>query len=312
MPPPDAIPAGPPVQVFDWPATERLAEGLASRLRRELGPELSTFSFLAIPRGGVLVLGMLAYLLELEKDRIAAPGDPPPERVVLVDDCALSGARLARALERITAPRVVVAHLLSHPELRRSVTAAEPRVERCVAAGDLAARRDLPEAALAGFAERWRERLPGRRYWLGALEPVAFPWSEPEAVVWNARAGRLEDGWRRVPPRACLRFRAELRLPEAGGPAGPLALAPGVLWKLDGERLLLRTPGDDGRLFGFRDVALDIWRALLATGDLERSLRHLASRYEADETELDRDLRGFVAELLDRGLLVDAPGPPRS
>jgi hypothetical protein len=192
------------------------------------------------------------------------------------------------------------------------VTAAEARVERCVAAGDLAARRDLPEAALAGFAERWRQRLPGRRYWLGALEPVAFPWSEPEVVFWNAREGRLEDGWHRVPPRACLRFRAELRLPAVEGPAGPLALAPGALWKLDGDRLLVRTPGDDGRLFGFRDVALDMWRALLASGDLDRSLRYLAGLYDTDETELGRDLRGFVAELLDRGLLVDASGPPRT
>lgn len=302
MPPAEA---GTAVRVLDWAETERLTRHLASRLRDELGGDLPAFTFQAIPRGGLFVLGALSYLLDLDKARLRLADGPPPERVVLVDDCALSGARLGREVERTPAGRIVAAHLLSHPELRRAVEETEPRVEACIAGGDLTGRDDLPPEGLAGFAVRWQERLPGRRYWLGPVEPVAFPWSEPETVWWNAREGRLEDGWHRVSPWRCLRFRVELALPEAEGGRGPLDLAPGVSWKLDGERLLLRG-GPEDRLHGLRGTALDAWRGLVAFGDRERAWRFLDRRYEADPEELRRDVDEMVEDLLARGLLVDA------
>jgi hypothetical protein len=310
-------------RLLDWTETESLTARLASLLRERAESGAGTpFTYAAIPRGGLFVLGTLAYLLDLPPERIAPSVDrsDSPGPLVLVDDCALSGARIARELDRLLGSdrsadpgrRVIVAHLCSHPELRRAVEAAEPRVEACLAAADLAERADLPSETREGFQERWRARLPGRRYWLGAVEPIVFPWSEPESVWWNARDERLEDGWRRVPPRRTLRARAELGLPpDAAGAEPAFDLAPGTLWKLDrpdaagdeeGDRLSLRSP--DGGLFGFRGTALDVWRALLAGGDRAAAARRLTALYEVEEGEARRDVDELVDLLVERGLLV--------
>ena len=292
------------VRRIGYSEAEGLTIRLAAALRDAAGPDLPGHTFVPIPRGGLFVLGMLSYALDLEAPQVRSLAGTGHEPVVLVDDCALSGARLARALDELGAASVVVGHLLSHPELRRAVERDEPRVERCVAAADLEERGDAPPRE--AFGETWRPRLPGRRYWLGAVEPIAFPWSEPEAVWWNARDGRLEDGWRRASPRSCLRSRCDLELPQPERPPGPLDLAEGLLWKLDSGRLLVRPTGGSGRILGFGDVALDMWRALLAFGDLDRAADHLASLYDADPDELEADLRTFAGELVDRGLLAGA------
>lgn len=312
MPPPDrqAQVHLPSIRRIDHAEAERLTGRLASSLRDKLGAELRAASFVAIPRGGLFALGMLSYLLDLPRERVGSvPSEEADSLIVLVDDCALSGARVATALSRTPAERVVFAHLLSPPSLRRAVE-AEPRVIGCFAGGDLG-EGEIPEHEIE---QRWRERLPGRRYWLGAVEPVAFPWSEPETVWWNARDGRLEDGWRRAEPRRCLRFRAELGLPPESAeddpdrPA-PFGLAPGVLWKLergdDGavRRLLLRGGAED-RLYGFEGTALEVWRALLAGGDSAAAAERLAALYEVGEGEARADVDALIDELLGRGLLA--------
>ena len=86
---------------------ERVARALATKLLEHLGPEtLTRCQFVALPRGGLFVLGMLAYLLDLRADQVsgslehssAVPSDGTP--LVIVDDCALSGLRFAETLDR--------------------------------------------------------------------------------------------------------------------------------------------------------------------------------------------------------------------
>ena len=311
LPPvPPAEASSPPVgevRRITYSGAEALTLRLAGSLRETLGPDLRHSRFVPIPRGGLFVLGMLGYLLDLEPDQIQPTPGAKPGLAVIVDDCAVSGNRLARALDSLAADRIAVAHLLSPEPLRRSVEAAEPRVVRCLAAADLRCRLH-PDALSEGFAKRWRRRLPGRRYWVGPTEPIAFPWGAPEEVWWNARDERLETGWYRVSPRDCLRFRAELDLPEPDGPTGPLDLAEGALWKLDGDRLLLRRSDASGRLVGLEGVALDMWRTLIAFGDAERAREHLLGLYAVDERELTEDLAAFLDDLCDRGFLSRRPG----
>src|ERR671910_1255702 len=71
---------------------ERLAARLVERFGRD---ELRGFRFVAIPRGGFIVLGMLAYILGLERSQLeAAPySEHAGAPLVVVDDCALSGVR---------------------------------------------------------------------------------------------------------------------------------------------------------------------------------------------------------------------------
>lgn len=319
MPAADRDPRFPTTGWLGWPEVEGLASRLAERLRSDLEADVRSSVFVAIPRGGLFVLGMLSYLLDLKPSQLATSTTDLPGPVVVVDDCAISGARLAATLDRLgrrgVGDRVVVGHLLSHPALRGAVEAGEPPVSRCLAADDLVEWRGASAAERAALAERWRRRLPGRRYWLGPVEPVAFPWSAPDSIWWNERERIVEEGWHRISPWRALRFRAELRLPAPPGgdsERGPLDLAPGTLWKLDGDRLLIVSP--EGRLWGFTGVGLDLWRGLLAFGDEELTVRYLSSLYEAGAERLARDVRELVDTVADRGLLAGArpPEPPDS
>lgn len=286
---------------------EALCGALAEELRRHLAADLEGWTFRAIPRGGLIVLGMLSYLLGLRREQVEAAGEGGSARVVVVDDCALSGARFGSFLSRLSAREVVFVHLASHPELRRAIVRAEPRVGVCLAAVDLAERAGAPPWRDAGFWDPWRARLPGRRYWLGAVQPVAFAWSAPEVVFADGDV-LLDDGWHRDSPLASLRGRVAAGVPEATGGSGVesgLDLPPAVLWKLDRGALLLRS---EGRLYRLAGTGLEMWRALLAFGLSERAIDHLAARYRADRASLAADLVAFAERLVAEGLLQPGPG----
>src|SRR5687768_10417176 len=95
---------------------EAEAKSLAAALVAAFGrDEIKSFSYTAIPRGGLFVLGMLSYVLDLDR-RVLQPrssGEP----LVVVDDCSLSGARFRNFLQADEHPQVVFAHLYSHHDL---------------------------------------------------------------------------------------------------------------------------------------------------------------------------------------------------
>lgn len=315
-----------------WPANrhhvsyrqaEEAAAALAASLREALpAAELSAATYRAIPRGGLIVLGMLAYHLDLPREQLrdggeTAEADAP---LILVDDCALSGLRLHQELARLPADRrVVVALLYSARELREAVLAAEPRVEACVAAHDLA---DLsaeiypdPEAREA-WRRRWRERLgDDGRYWLGMPELVSFAWGEPDRPFWNEATGEVEDGWRFEPPHRCLKSRARLAadLPAAAlaaaPPQGGWHLAEGVVWgEFDGV-VWLCEPGDEGdggEVFSLDGSAALCWKALVAAGGEAAAAAALAAVYEVDLETARRDVATLAGELEAAGLLAPA------
>lgn len=299
------------------------AARLAARLDAALpAAQRHAASFHPIPRGGYVVLGLLAYHLDLPRERLRAADERDHETdapLVLVDDCALSGLRLRQELERLPEGRpVVVAHLYSAPELRQAVLEAEPRVVACVAAGDLADRsREIfpdPEEHRA-WRERWAERLQGeRRYWLGLPELIAFPWNEPDRPFWNAATGRMEDGWRFVPPHLCTKNRARLaaalppavRREIAEGEPGGWRMADGVAWgEFDEVAWLVRT--DSEQVFSLDGTAALTWRVLVVGGSLETAAAALARQYAVDEATARRDAEALAAELETAGLL-ERPG----
>lgn len=171
-----------------YPQVERACEQLAARLRDHLGQEVHRADFLAIPRGGFIILGLLASLMPP-----SVPGDAGERPLVLVDDCALSGVRFKQTLRHHRGSRIIFAPLYSHPELRAAICEREPGVEAVLSAGDLDGRRI--------------EAGPEEGYWSGNTEVLAFPWNEPERSVWNPAAERWEAAWRIVPPELCLKNR---------------------------------------------------------------------------------------------------------
>lgn len=191
--------------------TVQLVDQLARRLEERFGDELVRFRFTAIPRGGLLVLGLLAYRLGLPRDRVEGQGEGP---TVLVDDCSLTGERLTAFLAATVNRPVVFAHLLSHPSLRREIELREDWGVTCLAADDLAELTPLDPAERADWLRRLTAEDESPRYWAGRVEHVCFPWCEPTALIWNSVAGCVERAWRLVPPERFLAPPTDLaRLP---------------------------------------------------------------------------------------------------
>lgn len=288
---------------------ERLAERLIERFGRE---ELRRFRFTAIPRGGFIVLGMLAYALGLDQSQLEPPRTPGAPLVV-VDDCALTGSRFGRFLERCESREFIFAHLYSHPDLREAIEISEPGVLACLAAGDLA---DHAPERLGAEYDAWRRRCLargyGHRYWVGQLDHVAFPWNEPDAAFWNPVTETMERGVNLVPPEMCLKNRTipstesvqpRVRVqPECPGPLRPSERV--IFGDFEGQTVV----GDleTGESFSLSGVAADLWRAIAERGSLEDAIDSLASEYDVDTAILRDDLRGFVEDLLLRGLLENA------
>jgi hypothetical protein len=192
-----------------------------------------------MPRGGFIVLGMLAYVLDLRPAQLA-PSPPSDVPLVVTDDCAISGVRFSDMLDRCENRQVIFSHLYSHPDLRIAIERREPRVLACVSAQDLT---DYAPAYYGDQYEAWRERWrqrPNPGYWVGQPDHVCFAWNEPDTVFWNPVAQQAESAWRLLPPELCLKNRrkfapedARVQLqPEGKGPLG--ALRKSCLWRVGG------------------------------------------------------------------------------
>ncbi|MEM7482285.1 MAG: hypothetical protein AAF481_14000 [Acidobacteriota bacterium] len=286
------------LRYVDYRQAERDCEVLAAKLRAELPRDfLASARFEAVPRGGLIVLGMLAYSLELTPEQLSPAGDREASRV-LIDDCALTGGRLGQAMRGLEgAGEVVMATLYSHPDLRRAVERRESRVRACLAARDL---EEWPRSKSDGWSERWRERLGDTRYWIGSPEWIAFAWSEPDRPFWNPVSETVEDGWRFLPPHLCLKNRCLL-----GGSASVSAwrLAEGVVFgEFDGILWLCELAS--GEVLSLGGVALEMFRHLLCEGLNGAAVDSLVTRWRVDEATARHDFLAFAETLRERGLLM--------
>jgi hypothetical protein len=291
------------LRLIGYNEVEAAVERLANRLIDRFGAEsVRRFRYTPLPRGGLVVLGLLASRLDLPVERLsphacASEEDTP---LVVVDDCALSGARFAAFLRGNQIRQVVFAHLFSPPELRSAIESAEPSVLSCLAAHDLEKAGET--------REHWRQRLEGQRYGPGTGARIAFPWNEPDRLVWNPDTGEVELGWKLVPPERCLkqrgvRSRVQVQ-PRGQGPWRPPSTV--LFAEHRGETVILRI--DTGKVFRLQGTARAMWRALLQGGDPETASRLLLTRYRVTEETLAADLDKFLRTLRERGLLKRTTG----
>jgi hypothetical protein len=300
------------LRYVDYEGAQGACLHLADRLVKRLGADvLADCAFQAIPRGGLIVLGMLAYALELRPEQLAAP-PPAGAPVVVVDDCALSGARFRDHLEQLdTAHDVVFAHLYSTPQLRVAIEAAEPRVLACVAADDLRdVAPDIHGDGYPAWRERWAERHP-RDYWIGHPEPVCFAWNEPDVDMWNPVTLRTEPGWRLVPPERCMKNRpgrdaSPQVIQVHGSYQGSLRPADAVIFG-DVRDGLIVVNAEDTTGVRLTGVAADMWRTLVASGSREAAIDTLANRYEVSPERLAGDFDDVVDRFVAAGLLERRP-----
>ncbi len=302
------------LRYIDYHHAEQDCRSLASRLVERLGEaDLSRFRFTSIPRGGHIVLGMLAYMLDLKRAQLQAP-HPSDLPLVVVDDCSLTGARFHQFIDRCENQRIVFCPLYSHPNLRAAIESRETRVLACLSAQDLSdyGPSEL-EDAYPAWQERWCGRLKGYRYWVGQVGYICFPWNEPDRLLWNPVTQQVETGWRVVPPELCLKNEShpgwsKARVCLQAEAVGPLAPPPHVFFcDYQGQTVVGNL--ETSEAIGLDGVGADIWKAIIRTGDREAALQVLLSEYEVDPTTVEEDLATFLDALLARELLQERATP---
>jgi hypothetical protein len=301
------------LRYVSYAQVEEDCDRLAAKLLEQFGrDQLRHYRFLAIPRGGFIVLGILSYLLELEQEQLEIP-ESPDTPIVVVDDCALTGSRFSRFLANHPKRKVIFAHLYSHPDLRTAIESREPQVIGCVSAQNL--QDQAPETLGDGYIA-WKEQVLARmesdRYWIGQPENICFPWNEPDHNFWNPVTEEVESGWCIVPPHLCLKNRSRLRThpiavqvqPEGKAPLKPSAR---VIFADVGEQVIVGNQ-ETGASFSLTGVAADLWRAIVQQGSLQGAIATLLQHYEVEAAALQADAQKFVNDLLHCGLLEQSDG----
>ena len=288
-----------------------LAEALVARFGQE---ELQRLRFTAIPRGGLIVLGILSYILKLNPRQLSDgntnEGVPVEGPLVVVDDCALTGLRFGQFLKQFPSQEVVFAHLYSHPDLRQSILEQEEQVVACLSAHDL---HDYAPEQKGSAYEAWRQRVSARShdqcYWVGLTDHICFPWNEPDFALWNPVTEREEPGWRVLPPDLCLKNRVAIGeeplpvqiQPEARGPLKPPA---DVLFGTLTNELIIGK-AETGVSYTLEGTAAAMWQAIIRQGNIDDVVADLLERYDVERTALRADVADFVAQLQEIELLID-------
>lgn len=286
---------------------ETAAVELAARLRSTLSAsELATCRLVPLPRGGLIVAGLLAYALGLDADQLRS--DPEPDTLtILVDDCAISGTRIRGWLGAGSGGEVIVALLHAHPELTRRIAADEPRVRSCVAARDLVDHAPA-RADYADWQQRWTDRSP-TDYWIGHPDHVVYPWNEPDVRVWNPVTSTAEAAWKVVPPSWCLKNRMDERpgdVQHCSVTSGSIGPAADAVWASFDDEVVIARPGTESATV-LRGTGAAMWSAIVASGDRNRAVEAVASRYAAPAERIGADLDRLAADLAERGLLTVEP-----
>jgi hypothetical protein len=73
---------------------------------------------------------------------------------------------------------------------------------------------------------------------------------------------------------------------------------------VDGEAVLLDM--ETGQYYGLNSVATSMWSVLVAGGDFSAVRQALLEEFDAPIHDLDEDIRAFIGEMTDLGLLVPA------
>lgn len=301
----------PRTRFIDYAAVETACARLAEHLSDRIGAEaLGSMRFTAVPRGGLIVLGLLGYTLGLSHSQLGAhdheaPGDGP---LVVVDDRIISGVRMRQFLARRPERHLVVACLHAHPAARVALRERDARIREVVSAHDFHdyARRDLG-ATYDAWRERWRQRSHRDSVWVGRPEHVCYPWSEPDVGVWNPVTAREEPGWSVMPPELCLaRRRAPARTPlqpQVQAPTeGRVRPSQDVVYGIWNDDVVIVDLASS-TCYGLTGTAAIAWRALVAAGDEVAAAEAISAAYDVEPWTALADVRALVAEVRAAGLL---------
>ena len=276
---------------------------LVSRLNERFdSDQLKNYCFTCIPRGGLIVLGILSYLLRLERWQL----EPPPNRdtpVVVIDDCAFTGKRFAQFLQKNQSENIIFAPLYSSPELRSAIEAREPRVRACISARDLKSCLDSNDEDQNAFQEVFSSYVDTSNYSVDLTEYICFAWSEPDLFFPNPVTKKLEGTWTIFPHEICLK-------------SGPVRIPVSVLQDINREFCvaddIVTIHGDNCVMidnlvtkdrYKLKGIAAEMWNALMEYGTQEALLTKFFNEYDIDQITLKGDISDLIQNLLSRGIL---------
>lgn len=287
---------------IDYNKAEKDVEKLASQILEVYSPEkLKSFLFKPIPRGGFIVLGMLAYALNLKPSQLEFKSNPK-QPVIIVDDVAFTGARISEILSKNSFSHVVMAHLYSPPQLRNAIMANEPCVKNFFSAHDLEDHAPVDHIEdYSSWKKKASERIGGR-YWIGQSDVVGFAWSETDYPFWNYITEQLEDGWRLLPPHKCLKNKFRLGILPKTVEKRNIRLSNNVVSGIFSDEILLYHQ-KTGEIYSLSGVAAMIWRVLMTLENVEATVKYLKNYYDVEEDVLRRDVNKYVHDLFENNIL---------
>lgn len=319
-------------EFVDYSQAEEVCGQLAERLVTVFGADtLQSAQFAAIPRGGLIVLGMLAYHLDLNPCQLTGLEAADADReLFVIDDCSLTGKRFRECLSRVASDSVVFCPLYAPEALCTGIVAREPRVVNCIAGASL--RDTSPVQGVAGH-EEWRRRrhaqLGGDAYWLGQTLGVAFSWCTPQTRRWDDAEGRFVEGWDVVPPSRSLKRRLLQRRLENDTaaeylptltlnmptPGAELRVHDRVLWCCrEGEVIVARIPqraDDAARVYRLAGISAEFWELLMTHDAMTWIIQALWEQYRVARERLEADMTSLVEQLCAEGVLVRHGQLPR-
>lgn len=275
------------LRFVDYQQAEQAAIQLAQTFKSLFSTdELAEFRYLPIPRGGFVVMGMLAYALNLKPEQLLTHPTQTDKTVVIVDDCALSGLRFHGFLEKTTAPHIIFAHLFSAEALRQSILEQENRVTHCIAAHDLAERLLSPSTQMP---------LGSQHYWQGSTEMVAFAWSEPTLLTTQLTTNQIAENWHLISPQACLNNRMTLGISGNSANTSTIRVPESLLYRWQAEVLLLAN-STSGEFYKLENLPAAMWRALTVFGHLDPALNWLQTNFSVSRESLELFLETAVSD----------------
>lgn len=279
------------LRFLDYQQAEKAAEKLAGQFKTTFSAnELAKFAFLPIPRGGYIVLGMLAYALNLKPNQLLTYPEQVDKPLIIVDDCSLTGFRFHQYLKKTNSPQVVFAHLLSAKSLRQRILEQEDSVSHCIAAQDLAERPLLKNS----------EALGSPHYWAGNTDLVAFSWSEPSLLTSLLSTNKSNEKWHLVSPQQCLNNRIELEVPANYSTIPNLYIPESLLYYWH-DGVLILADSNSGEVYKLQGEAAAMWRALAVLGHQIPATNWLKAEYDLDTVSVEAFLKTAVsAGLLSR------------
>jgi hypothetical protein len=293
------------LRYVDYPQAVEDCRELAARLRERLGDEkIRTCSFTALPRGGLIVLGILSYIMGISPGQLQYPGSPDVP-IVVVDDCAISGERFSAFMESCGQREVIFAPLYSHPELRAAVGRLGLPITGCISARDLGDYSDEVDGGTETYRKTWSGRFGDDRLWIGLPEYLCFSWNEPDRPFWNPVTEMTECGWTLLPPWRCLKNMppriAVYIQPDAKGPLLP---SKEVIFAVIGEEVVVgHTVSHES--YVLRGVSAAIWNAVVKFGDRGQVITALADEYDADKQVLQAEVTDFIDLLLQKRIFEE-------